>query len=97
MAIWPRGHVEGEMLLFLVFLPVLFVFWLLFAVLKLAFRLTFVLLALPFILIGLVIAALMAGFALFFALLLPLAPILLLIGIGWLIMRSSRAASAIPN
>ena len=85
------------MLLFLVFLPVLFVFWLLAAVLKLAFRLTFALLALPFIFIGLVMTALVAGFALFFALIIPLAPILALIGIGWLIMRSSRAASAIPN
>jgi hypothetical protein len=85
------------MFLFLVFLPVLFVFWLVFAILKFAFRLTFALLALPFIFIGLVAAALMAGFALFFAVLLPLAPILLLIGLGWAIMRSSRAASAIPN
>lgn len=49
------------MLLFLMFLPVLFVFWLLFAVLKFAFRLTFALLVLPFIFIGLVFAALMAG------------------------------------
>lgn len=84
-------------MLFLVFLPVLFVFWLFLAALKFAFRLTFALLALPFIFIGLVIAALAAGLALFFAVLLPLAPFLALILIGWLIMRSSRAASAIPN
>jgi hypothetical protein len=85
------------MIFFLVFLPFLFAFWLVFAVLKFAFRLTFALLALPFLFLGLVMAALVAGAALLFAILLPLLPVLAIAAGVWLVMRSSRAASAVPN
>lgn len=85
------------MILFLVFLPFLMVFWFAFAVLKFALRFTLALLVLPIVFFALFAAALAAGVALLLAVAIPLLPVVVICLGVWLIMRSSRAASAIPN
>ena len=81
----------------LAFVPVILVLLLPFVLLKFVFRLTAALVVLPIVFVALAFAALIAGAAVLFALLVPLLPVLL-IGLGlWVIMRGSRAASAVPN
>jgi len=71
--------------------------WLPFMLLRFTFRLAALIFIVPIVIGTLLFAAVAAGVAVLFAVLLPLVPIAAIVFVVWALTRSSRAATVIPG
>jgi hypothetical protein len=78
----------------LLFLPFALVLWLPFAILRFTLKLAMLVVVLPIVAIAVIGAMLVAGVAVFAAVLLPLVPVALVAAGIWLLLRPTRRSPA---